>query len=1393
MVSLLLVIVLAFLTRVRLELRQVSEQESHTLARANARLGLELAIAQLQKHAGPDQRVTGKSSILDPNIDTEFIENNGIGSYQGVQSPYWTGVWSPAPNTGVLPWQSGFDPHPLLGKSETNPKGTPAWLVSGNHGRTPGANDYRTPFVTYPVPELSSENRLRFVRLMGHPKNPNTPVTADLTLTDPKRIVGEIVEVPSSQTGPYTRFAFHVFDEGVKASLLPNTPEPLISGATLIARRSAIEKTTEFSSLSPAQKELFTRLVNRAQIPFTSHNVTNHLKLIHDFTPVSYSVQSDTANGGLKRDLSIAFDMPDNLFNQSPLFANSSLQRRDGSELRNGMGDASVNNEAHTWAPVNLSPMRIRSDAFGNNSLENAIWGPTWHVLRDYARLYLPATEHPRGYISINNGVPTYQARITGFGEANASRDQQFHQSRRMGDSVWNSNARPTNYFADSLTVGGGSFPYIYRPTRGAIMPILTKFVTRWAIQVDNQIQGDDPATRKRLRLIMQPAFTLWNPYNVAIEIPAIQFRYKPDSGAEIVVETELEPWIAGRFYRLKQEVQHNGNVYRYRPNFLASASEPGTAGDTEWESLGSSAARTVDGRVWGIGSMAVWKIIMGGENSYWTLVSSGTEVNRNTSNQIVLTQFTPIRFEPGEVKFFGPYDNQIIDGKDPAYTSQFLLREGSFAPHSGIAYDRIRTDPGNKYNLLTDTNGELILDATNHFRVTLGNFEMTGNSNPADRAVSVNGTQSIDDFYQMSANTWDRTVGNDGVELAGYIGENINNSMVGERVFHWKNHASHPSTRPFVQIQFMDSNFEVRFRYTHSNQWKGTPPPLNRRAMVFDPAPLNTVNFETLGQMEYYLKAEDDAESWPIQVFRQHNPRMISHFRSGNTHNGSYSVGYNDVHSHIQLLNDETNFAPNLSPIPQSNGKGYYGRSHGPSGEHYVMLFDIPRNPLLSLGQLQHAHVSPVGETAAYPIGNSDINPYIASSRERPLRMRNDYHSIRTRIGTEQGTSQGDFRNTIAVDHSWLLNQSLFDSFFFSSLKPWSDISSLDDWTIGIRRLMNSRILALPSASSVDFTDNRSYTQTATVLMAEGAFNINSTSVDAWKSILGSLSKSIMTYVDANSEQTTTPGGSPLPRSQRPLDLENQDWAGFRTLTDAELQSLAEEVVRQVKLRGPFLSLGDFVNRRLQNPGSDLGGRSVTETGLKGALQAAIDRSGINSNFDNIDTNRINDYRAIFANNFLDVEAFSGIDGGRQMMSMAAGHLSQADILQAIAPSITARSDTFLIRFYGDTRSQTPNSPIQAKAYGEAIVQRMPEYVDPSDEAAERIFRGDNGMSQDDLQRISPNPLQEGMHLSIDGPRYNGSPISNVRVESNLNPINTQFGRRFEIVAFRWLDEEDI
>ena len=65
--------------------------------------------------------------------------------------------------------------------------------------------------------------------------------------------------------------------------------------------------------------------------------------------------------------------------------------------------------------------------------------------------------------------------------------------------------------------------------------------------------------------------------------------------------------------------------------------------------------------------------------------------------------------------------------------------------------------------------------------------------------------------------------------------------------------------------------------------------------------------------------------------------------------------------------------------------------------------------------------------------------------------------------------------------------------------------------------------------------------------------------------------------------------------------------WQGHRRLTPNQILTLAANVVDEVKARGPFQSVAEFVNRQLV---------SDPLTGNSGALQTAIENSALNTDF---------------------------------------------------------------------------------------------------------------------------------------------------------------------------------
>ena len=90
-----------------------------------------------------------------------------------------------------------------------------------------------------------------------------------------------------------------------------------------------------------------------------------------------------------------------------------------------------------------------------------------------------------------------------------------------------------------------------------------------------------------------------------------------------------------------------------------------------------------------------------------------------------------------------------------------------------------------------------------------------------------------------------------------------------------------------------------------------------------------------------------------------------------------------------------------------------------------------------------------------------------------------------------------------------------------------------------------------------------------------------------------------------------------------------------------------------------------------------------------------------------------------------------------------APNYLTQADVLQVIGPVLSARSDTFVIRAYGD--AVDPKGTVTARAWCEAVVQRTPDPLDPDDSGINPRLAGKDGTptNQQGASPVGHNPYK--------------------------------------------------
>jgi hypothetical protein len=126
-----------------------------------------------------------------------------------------------------------------------------------------------------------------------------------------------------------------------------------------------------------------------------------------------------------------------------------------------------------------------------------------------------------------------------------------------------------------------------------------------------------------------------------------------------------------------------------------------------------------------------------------------------------------------------------------------------------------------------------------------------------------------------------------------------------------------------------------------------------------------------------------------------------------------------------------------------------------------------------------------------------------------------------------------------------------------------------------------------------------------------------------------------------------------------------------------------------------------------------------------------------------------------------------------------APGIVTQLDVLNSIGPNLTARSDTFVVRAFGEALDGKGESI--GKAWIEVVVQRSTEYIGVAGADPNRrklAYRNNTGTTTSDYDT---KPLLE---------KYEKRPNAATFDDANLNRV---FGRRFKTVNLRWLTATEI
>jgi len=1378
---------------------------SHQLARArlNAVVALKLALGHLQQEAGPDRRSTARADITQPGVAAASLRN-----------PMWTGIW-----------RTDFPDVP------------PAWLVSGRHDFDPTTQSAVSQSVTLgpSAEKLVGYNRLSSPRLTGgdndngdYPATTLVPWQADYTPPTERLVplvsngsaalaegglssTGTIIPAkPSGMVslpkidlpGPAYEddtirnttgsFAYWIGDEGVKAriNLSDARKQSSASAEQLISLRSP---NTVAYGLIPGlgtltQPEDLQKILRTSHLGLLSGFTTTTAdypnadkRLFHDVTFSAAGVLADSAHGGLKRDLSVAFEMSDEQFANSE-FGKSRFEIKNSLGVPQEFNAAAIHNlngyEADepvdgvekrmavlVYNPVNkyfAAPVFNRS-----NGLGGTLRGPTWWALRDYHRLYKQigwGSALGTAGRSIGSN-PTLIARSfypnvrAGHPEGKPASNNGIRNSLYGYSDVFNGETAGSNPNAPIGDYDNGNL--VPRPLNCAVSPYVSRVQLVFSVNKEEVVTRTlervwDPVRRRwvwvlwtrtsvTLWLNLTPVVSIHNPYNVAL-----QFRRMTQNGDQSVAISfsDMSKW--------------NFVVRNY-----ANPASPK-------------------------------KIPL---SEFFNMQAADTATEADTF-KVYLPKDVVIA--PGETRVFSCPPGNEKWAQSVQLTNTYSSTGGFFddAADWGFGSAQIFT--------LTDPIGMQINPAGGNFRMR---HALT--CWPGDELKNTGNT--VDFFFNSS-------------EQAEVVHKNISDTTFS-------------SLKPGAYGAPAGEKFFADYSFINDKLYPDGSPA--------EPSIISVIEIAAKTADSTTPDLASAATASPFPTYTHSNPLAASSRPDGAGRDptaGTALTGAAPSYELKILTPDSWDNLIELVPRtaaqeldPNAPTIAYNGYTRHAGDGTRAILTEVPLVQPTSLAQYTHANFGVRDQAPLFSIGNSFATTLVPTEKA--------WHN---------------YSGWTEYDQTYLLNAALWDGYFLSSIAPQMTttgttplaprISNLESKAIayadsltgpstneqpgdtglspntqltkesvlaafvnGTAPLDNPRFaLVTPagneSSQEVLLADHR---RSASVLLNTGAFNVNSTSVEAWKSFLGSTRK--MAMLDGTSPLAVN---APFPRTLSATGAikaegnmtDSRAWTGFSDLTDDKIAALAQAIVEENKLRfqvryrtewdqragdkpagtgtatppaarlfrgltkatTPYLSLSEFINRFL----SPL---TESDTGRCGALQAAIFRADQTANT-GLSDRLINGLSGVALTSAAISSATSSWSLAPQNIEMisqggtsrthtalgAPGNLLQSDLLQSLGPALATRSDTFTIRCYGDA-NVLEGQP--AKAWIEATVQRMPEFLDATNAP-------ETGAS-------APRP----MLMSVD-PDLSGTPASLSRF---ITPVNHALGRRFKVISIRWLNPDDI
>ena len=1321
-IVMLLVTVSAFIT---VESRAVMNQQLATRAKLNSIVAMRLALAHVQQEAGPDRRATARADITQPDATASTVRN-----------PMWTGIW----RTDL-------------------PDLPPAWLISGRADQpagtqsvslfqsaaTPDYHDgYWAPWQTGYNPGAE-----KLVNLVG---------TGSAAVAEGGRPSGLValpkVSLPDERiNGSY---AYWVGDEGIKARInlrdvrtpddtnnadqLISLRSPLTPGYSLVDGLRLLTNPTQLTSLDSVRQ--LPLLSGYAQTTGSS-TTPNARALFHDLTGTSAGVIADSLNGGLKRDLSVAFELSDAQFAATEF----------GQGVAGAAATATENGVEAAAMPVLMQGSKKTTAAplFSRTVNDGQVRGPAWWALRDYHRLYKQLGWTPSATSSTRStGTPTLKARTLWPNVAAA------HPSGTPASS-----GLPNNSLRNRL--------YGYSDVYDGDLPASSS----------NNPNANDYRNGDTSNIVTRPLNVAATPYlqrvTLAFTVNKMQYWDWTLIRRGKIAYWSWDEWIDIRLNITPIVVIHN-------PFNVRMTWTPGTAS--------GGANKTPYAAAIGFADMADWKFrfkqyktgTLASPYVYETKITDfftrqAPDSDNDDTFRFYLTKdaSASITLEPGELRVFscepkmGEWAKSIV--LDNTYNIQGGYRDNVWDWNFGEAATMT-------FNIENPIALEIIPGGSLRVRHALSCWP--GDQLELNANASSNPSADKSDFLAKTSESSEIAF-ND-------IGQTKYPSP-GEKFFLSWRHVQNKYPRPDIP------EWDGRNPYPTP-----TSPPL--------PADIVTV-------IDVSAKTSDHASA-PYATFTHSNPLAATQKPSAGGRVGS--AGARGAAPSYQLT-VRTGAWENVLENTGAGKLAFGGNSaSAATGGARVILAEVPLVQPVSLAQYAHANFGIRDQQPLLSIGNSFASPLVDARKVLQDNGANWTEFDQTYL-LNAALWDGYFLSSLAP---WMKSGTAgaiapaaptpTDPATVASktYTPPTDPNEQKSLTQVIAGFVNNGMpldnprFSLESgrdavATAAALAD---YRRSAAVLLNRGAFNVNSTSVTAWTAFLGTAKNLAIADKAKSSPAATNNARFPrtLTKDATAIASGNTDdpsnWAGFANLSDTQIANLANAIVAENKARfaittrserdlakapgsrlfgglpkatTPYLGLSEFINRFLT---------PETWASRCGALQAAIFRADQTYNaglsdrlFANVADRKLTQDSLKTATsswfpNPENIELTAQTGTSRAHTAMAApGNLLQSDLLQSLGPALATRSDTFSLRCYGE--AALDNGEI-GSAWMEVVVQRIPEFVDPTN-AAETGAGG-------------PKPLKIAPSAATDP-----------TLSTALTPVNNVLGRRFKIVSMRWLKADEI